>query len=221
MQAHLTPLGSPDFLHHLIELHVDCILEQVLPLCHCGDPVICLESAILVCGPTRHHFHDSGISVVGTQDGPDPNQGKLHLNHEVLHIRGAHILGMRIIALRESHEENLDHILVVLLVDTLKILPVTLGNDLVGRVDRMLAQVFLQQLRLDSVGPEFVSLNGIHRPRGLFAIDLNHLVAQKIMRGGSQLLVLGNPLLHTLTESREDRPGSSQISVQSIGGKSR
>ena len=83
---------------------------------------------------------------------------------------------MRIVALGEGDQEGLDHIFIALLVDALAELLVTLGHHLLGGIQGVLVETFLEKLCLDTISPELVGLVEIRRPRGFLAIDLHRLV---------------------------------------------
>ena len=221
LKAHLGSLRSTDFLNHLVEFHVDDILEGLFPLGHGGDPVVWLEPAILVGGASGNDFHDLGVAIVRPEHGTDPDQGEAHLDVEVLHVGGTHVLGVRVVTLGKRHEECPHHILVALLVHALEELVVTFRHHFGRRIKRMLVQVLLQEFRLDAVGPELVGLLDGGGPGGLFPIDLDGLVTGEVMRCGSQGLVLGNTVLHALAEPREDLARSAQVTVQDLGGECR
>ena len=74
LNAHLTPLRPADLLHDLVQLHVYHILKGFLALSNGRDPIIGLQSAVLVSGPSRDDLHDFRIAVVGSENGPDPHQ---------------------------------------------------------------------------------------------------------------------------------------------------
>ncbi len=96
---------------------------------------------------------------------------------------------------------------------------VTARYQLRPGLDRMLAQLFLQQFVRDATAPKLVGFRLIFRPGRFLAAELNRRVGFKIHRLVKQLLHLGHALVHALRVEIVNFVGRFQIAEKNVIAK--
>ncbi len=95
-QGYLRAFLAADHLDNVAQVHVDDVNGLFPFLGHGDDLVLRLQQArALGASPGNQLFND-GKAVVAAEDGPDPLQGKLHLNPEVFKVFGGQVARVRI-----------------------------------------------------------------------------------------------------------------------------
>src|SRR5437667_10400549 len=103
---------------------------------------------------------------------------------------------MRFGRLGERIEEELYLLVLVLLVDVAREAIVAASDQLRGRLDRVLAQMFLQQFVRNASPPKLIRFRLILWPRRFLPAQLNLCIALEINRLFQQFFDLSDTLVH-------------------------
>ena len=121
---------------------------------------------------------------------------------------------MRVIALRQRVEENLEHIVTLHLTDISKGLVVAANDGFFRRAELEFIQVFLKKFGFDSRCPYFIGFRKVFRPWGLLAVQLYIFVPFEIVIFLRQLFVALDAALDAHFEASEDLVRRFHISPQ-------
>src|SRR5262244_3509401 len=102
---------------------------------------------------------------------------------------------MRVVCLGKRIEKEFDLLVLVLLVHIAGEAIITASNQLRGGLNRMLAQMLLQQLVCNSAAPELVGFCFIFWPCRFLATQLDGRVALEVDRLLEQFLYFGDPVV--------------------------
>ena len=103
---------------------------------------------------------------------------------------------MRVICLGKRIEKEFDLLVLVLLVDVAGEAIIAASNQLRCGLNRMLAQMLLQQLVRDTAAPELIGFRFIFRPCRLLAAQLDGRIALEIDRLLQQFFYLCDPIIN-------------------------
>ena len=95
-QGYLRAFLAADHLDNVAQVHVDDVNRLFPFLGHGDDLVLRLQQARALGASAGNQLLNDGKAVIAAEGGPDPLQGKLHLNLEVLKIFGGQIVRVRI-----------------------------------------------------------------------------------------------------------------------------
>ena len=169
-----------------------------------------------MCRTSRHERLDFREAIFAAQHRADADQRKAHVDAEILYISFAEIFRMRIVGLGECVEEKLHLLVLVFLVHVARETIVAPRDELRAGLDRMLAQMFLQQLAGDATAPKLIGFRVIFRPRSFLAAKLNRPVSLKIGRLFEQLLYLRDSRIDAFLVQIVNLVSRFQVAEQNI-----
>ena len=215
-KADLGSLLAADLLDHLVEAHVAHVGEFAGALRHRRDPVADFQTPIGLRGAAWHQALDLRVTILGPQHRADADERETHVDTEILQVRLAQVFRVRVVGLGEGVEEKFHLLLLVLLVNIAGEALVTAGDQFRPRLDRMFAQMFLEQFARDPPAPDGVGLAFIFRPGRFLAAQLDGRIVLEIGRLIEQLLDFRHPIVDPLEVKLEDFVGGLQISQEHI-----
>ena len=167
-------------------------------------------------GPPGDQAFNFRIAVFRPQHRADADERQAHVDAEIFQVGFAQIFRMRIVSLGEGVEEKLYLLVLVLLVNVAGQALVALCDQFRPGLDRMFAQMFLEQFAHDPATPDVVGFRLILRPGRFLPAQLNSRVALEIDGLIELLLDLGDAIVHPLGVEIVDFVGRLQISQEHI-----
>ena len=203
-QPDTCPFLSADHFNHFVQSHLANIDIIRRPLRHSSNPVAHFKSPVRLRRTARHEAFDFRVAIFRPEHGADAYERQAHVNTEILHIGLAQVFRMRVVRLCKRIEKEFDLLVLVLLVHVAGEAIVTARNELRCGLNRMLAQMLLQQLVCDTTAPELVGFRFIFWPRRFLATQLDRRIALEINRLLQQLFYLGDPSINSFGVQRVD-----------------
>ena len=220
-EPHLGVARAADHFDDLVELHIDGVHRLGLALRDGDDAVVGLDLLAHVGRAAGHDAADARVAVIELQHRADAAQRELHVvDVEIRRLDRTHVIGVRVVAVRERGEINLENFREVVLLHRLEQPRVTLGNKLqtlvgdglqIGLV-LVLGQAVGKQFEFHPRAPEGLGFGRIFRPREFVAgggVFLVHLEIDFLLEDGLHEFV---PLLQALDIHAEDVEGGRGIS---------
>ena len=215
LQTYHAALLAADLLDDLVELHVHHVLERLGALRDARDAVVHLELAVHRRRAAGHQLDDLAVFVFLAEHRADADERKAHLDGEIVHLARTHVLAVRIVGEGQRVEEILGFVLLRLLVQGAEQAVVTLGDDVLRLVERLVGEALGEQFVLDAVVPDAVGVGLVLGPGGFLAGKLDGAVAREIeLLGFEHLLDLGHAALHALEVHVVDRVGGLEVRVE-------
>ena len=203
-------------LDDLVETQVPHVAELAIALRHRADAVAYFQTAVGLGRPAGNETLDLGVAVFRPEHRADPDEGKPHVNAEVLQVGFAQIFGVRVVSLRKRIEKQLYLFFLVLFVDVAGETIVAARDELRARLDRVFAQVFLEQLARNASAPDLISFRLILRPGRFLSAQLNGPVLLEIDRLLDQGFDLRHPGVDPLGIEIINLVGRFQVPQQDI-----
>ncbi len=109
-QAHFSALGAADQLDGFVEIHAHDVHRRAVALGHGDNPVADLD-LFAFHRRAGFEFLDLAIAVqVGRQHRADAKEREVHADSEVFGRAGVHVIGMRVVHMRQGREITLQHL---------------------------------------------------------------------------------------------------------------
>ena len=191
-------------------------MNSAVALRHRGDAVADFQAAIHLRGTARDEAFDLRVAIFGPQHRADADEREAHVDAEILQVGLAQILGVRVVGLGERVEEKLHLLVLVLFVNVASEAIVTARDQLRPGLDRMFAQVFLEQFTRDPATPDCIGFRLIFRPGRFLAAQLDRAVVLEIDRLLEHLLDFRHAVVDALGVELVDFVGRLQVSQQHI-----
>ncbi len=207
-EPHFAVLRAADQLHHLAQLHIDYFHRLAITLGDGNDPVVRFQF-FAAHGRAGLELLDLAVTVLGAEQRADAEQRELHRDGKVLQLRLAHVVGVRIIDAGQRGEINLQHIVIIILVERPQNAVVAAGDDFDDFVRFLLVQFLLQVFVAEPFPPEFPGFSQIFRAGEGFAVEDEALAlaARKIklfrFEEVQDIVIL---LVEAFAEARKDYP---------------
>ena len=195
-QTHTRAFFSADHLDNFVEAHLPNIDKLRRTLCHGGNLIAHFESPIDLRRSAGHQALNFRITIFGAKHGANAYEREPHVDAEILHVGLAQIFRMRVVRLGERVQIKLHLLVLVLFVDSAGETNVTASNQLRGGLNRMFAQMLLQQLVCDTTTPELIGFRFIFWPCRFLSAHLDRRIALEINRLLQQLFYLGDPIIN-------------------------
>ena len=167
----------------------------------------------------RNKAFDFGVPVFRPEHRADANQRQPHLNVEIFKVRLAQVLRMRVVSLGERIQIKFHLLFAIFLVDVPRDSIVAAADQLRPGLDRVLAQLFLQQFTRDAAVPQLIGLRFIFWPRRFFPAQLHGRVGFEIHRLFEQLFDLADSLVDSLLVEVVNLVSRLEIPEQNIVGQ--
>ena len=112
---------------------------------------------------------DLGVTIFRPQHRADANEREAHVDAEILQVGFAQVFGVRIVGLRQRSEKKFHLLVAIFFMHVAHETIVAARDQLRTRLDRMIAQFFLEQLVRDPRLPDLIGFGFILRPVAIFA----------------------------------------------------
>ena len=178
-EADLGVARAADHLDDLVELHIDGIHRLGGTLGHGDDAVVGLDLFAHVRRAAGDDAADAGVAILKLEDGADATEGELDVvDVEVGGLDGTHVVGVRIVAVRERGEVGFENLGGVVFLHGLEEARVAFGDDLEALLGDfglvgdglVLGEAVGEQLELQAGTPELFGLGLVLGP-GEFVAD--------------------------------------------------
>ena len=213
--ARASPFAANHF-HHFVEPHVANIdiLGAALP--DRGDAVAHFQSPIDLRRTAGDKALDFRVAIFGAKHRADADEREAHVDAEIFQVGFAQIFGMRVVGLGERIEKKLHLLVLVFLMHVAREAIVAPRHQLRPGLDRMFAQMFLQQLAGDAPAPKLIGFRVIFRPGRFLAAKLDRPVSLEIERLFEQLFHFRHARVDALLVQIVNLVSRFQIAEQNI-----
>ena len=179
-QADARTLRAANQLHRIRERHVHDVHGFPIPLSDGDNAVARFEQPAPGRWAAGHEFVNFAIAVFGPQRRPDANEGQIHGDGEVVHLRAAQVIRVRVIHVRQGIEIDVEHFLGGEFSHRLQEASVATGesrDDVGGMLAR---ELFLQILGADDLPPKLTGGIEVRRAWSFLAVIVVRIVSGKI-----------------------------------------
>ena len=215
-QAHARAFFSADHLDNLVQSHLADVDIIRRALCHGGNPIAYFKSSIYLRRPAGHQALNFCITVFRAEHRADAHEREAHVDAEIFHVRLAQVFRVRVICLGERVQIKFHLLVLILLVDVAVETIIAASNQLRSRLNRVFAQMLLQQLVCDTTPPELVGFGLIFWPGRFLAAQLDRCITLEIDRLLQQVFYLGDPLVNALRVQRVNVVGRLERAKKNV-----